>query len=124
MRQPLLATLLGGLMLVVAAACSTAPLAPPAVDVTGNWVGTWQYESVQMGSGDLRGSFQQNGEKLIGTFNVTGPVVNHVANLTGAVSGSEIILTTPASGRLTVNGNQITGTINGLNVARVTLRKQ
>ena len=116
--------LVAGVMLATAAACSTTPLAPPSVDVTGNWVGTWQYDNVQMGSGDLRGSFQQSGQSLTGHFNVTGPVINHVANLTGAVTGNEIMLTTPASGRLTVSGNQITGTINGLNVAKVTLRKQ
>jgi hypothetical protein len=30
----------------------------------------------------------------------------------------------PASGYLTVTGNQMTGTVNGLNVAKLTLRKQ
>jgi hypothetical protein len=124
MRRGWLGALLVCVMLATVAACSTGSLAPPSVDVTGNWVGTWQYDNVQMGSGDLRGSFQQNGQSLTGNFNVTGPVVNRVANLTGAVTGNEIMLTTPASGRLTVSGNQITGTINGLNVAKVTLRKQ
>jgi len=33
-------------------------------------------------------------------------------------------LSLPATGRLTVNGDQITGTINGLNAAKLTLRKQ
>lgn len=113
-----------GAMMLATTACSTAPLAPPAVDVSGNWVGTWQYDNVQMGSGDLRGTFQQSGQTLTGNFNVTGPVVNRVAQLNGAVAGNEIILTTPASGRLTVSGNEITGVINGLNPARVTMRKQ
>ena len=60
-----------GAMMLVTTACSTAPLAPPAVDVSGNWVGTWQYDNVQMGSGDLRGTFQQSGQTLTGNFNVT-----------------------------------------------------
>jgi len=40
------------------------------------------------------------------------------------VTGNEIILNEPSTGRLTVNGNQITGTVNGLNPAKLTLRKQ
>lgn len=111
-------------LLVAAVACSTTQLAPPAVNVTGNWLGTWQYDNIQSGNGDLRGTFEQSGQNLTGRFNVTGPVLNHVATVTGAVSGSDILLTQPASGRLTVNGNQITGYINGLSPARVTLRKQ
>ncbi len=100
------------------------PTAPPSVNVSGDWVGTWQYESVQMGSGDIRGSFQQDGSKLSGNFNVTGPVINRVAIVSGVVSGSDIKLEQPATGWLTVKGNEMSGTINGLNVAKVTLRKQ
>jgi len=109
---------------VAVSGCATAPTAPPSVNVSGNWVGTWQYDNVQMGSGDLRGSFQQNGAQLSGNFNVTGPVINRVAIVSGAVSGNDILLSAPSSGRLTVNGDVMTGTINGLNVAKVTLRKQ
>jgi len=111
---------------VAVAGCASleGPKAPPSVNVTGNWVGSWQYENVQMGSGDLRGSFQQDGSKVSGNFNVTGPVLNRVAIISGVVSGSDITLEQPATGWLTVKGNEITGTINGLNVAKVTLRKQ
>ena len=108
----------------LASACSTAPLAPPSVNVTGNWVGTWQYENVQQGSGDIRGNFKQDGSTLSGNFDVAGPVLNRAPIVSGAVSGNEIILSYPSSGRLTVNGNTITGTINGLNPAKVTLTKQ
>jgi hypothetical protein len=51
-------------------------------------------------------------------------VLNRVAIISGAVSGNEILLGRPSSGRLTVEGNKITGTINGLNVAKVSLTKQ
>jgi hypothetical protein len=115
--------IVGGAFLLTGA-CARASLAPPTVDVTGSWVGTWRYDDLQMGSGDLTGTFQQSGQQLTGEFSVTGPVVNRRASISGAVSGNEIMLGTPASGRLTVNGDQITGTINGLNPARVTLRKQ
>lgn len=122
MRMPL--GLLLGSMLIAGAACATGPAAPPSVNVTGQWVGTWAYENPSVGAGDIRGSFQQDGAKLSGNFNVTGPVVNRVANVTGTVSGNEIKLSMPASGYLTVTGNEMSGAINGLNVAKVKLRKQ
>ena len=111
------------IVIMAVAAGSSAPLAPPAADVTGNWGGTWQYESAQMGAGDMRGSFQQDGNKISGNFQVTGPVLNRVATISGVISGNEIILSSPASGRLTVSGTEMSGQINGLNVAKVTLRK-
>jgi hypothetical protein len=116
--------LLLGSVLIAAVACATGPAAPPSVNVTGQWVGKWAYENVSLGSGDIRGTFQQDGAKLSGNFNVTGPVVNSVANVTGTVSGNEIKLSMPASGYLTVTGSEMSGLINGLNVAKVTLRKQ
>ena len=122
MRTRLLRAMLVVLVVAVAG-CATA-MTPPTVNVTGNWVGKWQYENVQQGSGDVRGTFQQNGDKLTGQFNITGPVINHTANVDGAVSGSEIILTQPATGRLSVNGNQISGNVNGLVPAKLTLTKQ
>ena len=118
-----------GLLLVsatiaVTACASSGPAAPPSVDVTGTWVGTWAYENVSVGSGDVRGTLKQSGSVVSGDFNVTGPVVNNVANVSGMVSGNTIRLESPSSGWLTVTGNQMTGKINGMNVANVTLRKQ
>jgi len=55
---------------------------------------------------------------------VTGPVLNHVAILSGDVSGNEIVLSYPATGRLTVTGNEMNGIVNGLLPLKVTLRKQ
>lgn len=116
--------LLGG-VLVMAAACATArEAAPPSVNVSGAWAGSWSYENPTLGSGDVRGTFQQDGAKLTGHFDLTGPVVNRTANVIGTVSGNEIILSQPASGSLTVSGDQIAGRVNGLNVARLTLKKQ
>ena len=110
--------------MVAASACAATPAAPPSVNVTGNWAGSWSYETASLGNGDIRGTFQQDGEKLSGRFDVTGPVVNRVANLVGVVSGNEVRLSQPASGTLTVAGNEMSGWINGLNPAKVTLRKQ
>jgi hypothetical protein len=105
-------------------ACASTPSAPPSVDVTGNWAGTWNYENPTLGSGDIRGRFKQEGSKLSGHFDVTGPVVNRTAEVVGVVSGNEVRISQPASGWFTVSVNQMTGSINGLNVAKVTLRKQ
>lgn len=110
--------------LIGGAGCATGPAAPPSVNVSGQWAGKWSYENPGLGSGDIRGTFQQDGAKLSGNFNVTGPVQNHVAIVTGTVSGNEIKLSMPASGYLTVTGSEMSGLINGLNVAKVTLRKQ
>jgi beta-glucanase (GH16 family) len=104
--------------------CATTPPAAPSVNVSGAWSGTWSYENPSLGGGDLRGTFQQDGEKVSGRFDVTGPVVNRTANLAGTVSGNEVRLSQPASGSMTVSGNEMTGRINGLNVAKVTLRRQ
>jgi hypothetical protein len=120
-------TALGALLVtavIALSACATTPAAAPGVDVSGPWSGTWSYENPSLGSGDLRGTFQQQGEKLSGRFDVTGPVVNRVANLVGFVSGNEVRLSQPASGTMTVSGSEMTGWINGLNPAKVTLRRQ
>jgi hypothetical protein len=111
-------------VMLAASACATTPAAPPSVNVTGNWVGTWNYENPTLGGGDLRGTFKQDGSSLSGHFDVTGPVVNRTASVIGFVSGNEVRISQPSSGTFTVAGNQMTGTINGLNVAKVTLRKQ
>jgi hypothetical protein len=111
-------------VLLAGVACATGPAAAPSVNVTGQWVGSWSYENASLGTGDIRGSFQQDGAKVSGNFDITGPVVNHVAIVSGTIAGNEIKLSMPASGYLTVSGDQMTGTVNGLNVAKLTLRKQ
>ena len=123
MRTRFLAVLV---IAVAVGACASmeGPTAPPTVNVTGNWAGTWQYDNIQSGLGELRGSFQQDGSKLSGKFSVTGPVLNREANVVGVVSGSDILLSEPARGNLTVKGNEITGTIIGLTPATIRMRKQ
>lgn len=111
-------------VLIGVTACATGPAAPPSVNVTGQWAGKWAYDTPGLGTGDIQGSFKQDGAKVTGNFNVTGPVQTHVADVVGTVSGNEVKLSLPASGYLTVKGNEMTGLINGLNVAKVTLRKQ
>jgi hypothetical protein len=122
--RTILGLLLVSVMIAVAGCASSGPAAPPSVDVTGTWVGTWAYENVSIGQGQVRADLKQSGSVVSGTWEVTGPVVNKTANVTGQVSGNTVRVEMPASGYMTVNGNQMTGKINGMNVANVTLRKQ
>jgi len=110
-------------MLAVGACAMTVPPAPPAVNVSGNWAGTWWAFEGQGGSGTLRGVFVQDGPKVSGQFEVLGPAVN-TTFVSGHVTGSALRLDTPANGTLMVNGGEMTGTIDGVAVTRVILRRQ
>ena len=109
--------------------CASTPTAPPAVNVTGKWAGNWTYPDPALGGGTLSGTFQQDGGSLSGNFLIIGggnTVRYPSATVIGFVSGRQVILSQPSSGTLTVNesGNEMTGWINGLDQAKVTLRKQ
>ena len=104
-------------------------MAPPSVNVSGKWAGNWSYPDPAVGGGTLSGTFQQDGEKLSGNFLIIGggnTVRYPAATIIGFVSGRDVILSQPSSGTLTVNesGNEMSGWINGLDQAKVTLRKQ
>jgi len=125
--------LVASLLLVGAIAtitgCASTPTAPPAVNVTGKWAGNWTYPDPALGGGTLSGTFQQDGGNLSGNFLIIGggnTVRYPAATIIGFVSGRQVILSQPSSGTLTVNesGNEMTGWINGLDQAKVTLRKQ
>jgi len=122
MRTPL-ALLIGGITLAVVACSMTVPPSPPAVNVSGNWVGSWWAFEGEGGSGGLRGVFVQDGDKVSGQFEVIGRVVNSTF-VSGHVTGSQVRLDTPANGTLMVNGGEMTGTIDGVAVTRVMLRRQ
>ena len=125
--------LVASLLLVGAIAtttgCASTPTAPPAVNVTGKWAANWTYPDPALGGGTLSGTFQQDGGNLSGNFLIIGggnTVRYPAATVIGFVSGRQVILSQPSSGTLTVNesGNEMTGWINGLDQAKVTLRKQ
>ena len=118
-----------GAVIVTVGACASTPTAPPSVNVSGKWAGDWSYPDPAMGGGTLSGTFQQDGGKLSGNFLIIGggnTVRYPAATIIGFVSGNQVILSQPSSGTLTVNatGTEMSGWVNGLDQAKVTLRKQ
>ena len=91
--------------------------------MTGPWSGSFAYQNQSLGSGTATATFQQDGQTLSGNLTMYG-VGGTDYTVVGVVSGNEIKLEMPSSGYLTVTGNQMTGKINGINVANVTMRKQ
>jgi len=115
---------LGVLLLV--GACATAPAATtPPFNVTGTWAGTWKFEEPTPGGGDITMVFEQRNDEVSATYEISGPAIKRTNKMYGSIYGNEIKLLMPATGTLTVSGDQITGVINGLNApARVTLKRQ
>ena len=123
------AALTVAVLMLTAAGCATTPMSPPSANLTGKWAGNWSYEPSTIGAGALSGSFQQDGNKLSGNFLIIGggsAVRNPSAMLIGFISGNQVTLSQPSSGTLTVNadGTEMSGWVNGLDQAKVTLRKQ
>jgi uncharacterized protein (DUF2147 family) len=116
--------LLGALALAVGA-CASASMAPPTVDVTGKWKGTWTFENAAVGGGDVLMDLKQTGPDASGNLTVTGPTSSKPAYMEGTVSGSTLILKgIYLSGTLAVNGDEMKGVVNGIMPAIVTVRRQ
>jgi hypothetical protein len=125
----ILVVLMLGVVIVTFGACASTPMTPPSVNVSGKWAGDWSYPDPAFGSGTMSGTFQQDEGKLSGNFLIIGggsTVRYPAATIIGFVSGNQVILSQPSSGTLTVNpaGNEMSGWVNGLDQAKVTLRKQ
>jgi len=123
--RALLALLIGCLAVVVSS-CATAPPpppAPPAVDVSGTWVGTWWAFEGAGGSGELRGIFRQDGATLYGNFELATPNVTRTY-VSGMVTGNEIRVFAPSEGRLVVDGDRMTGVVQGIVRGEIRLRRQ
>jgi len=125
MRKIVMGMLIGGMMLVGAAACSTATSgAPPATNITGAWTGTYVFEPSSAGNGTVTINWTQSGSQVKGTLDIQGPHRGRAGFTNGIMSGNDIQITGPdASGWMKVNGNEMTGLINGVLPATVKLRK-
>ena len=73
----------------------------------------------------MTGNLEQTGQRLSGNLTVIGPGGTDY-RVIGFVSGSDITLSQPTPGNLTVsaNGDEINGVMNGWDNAKITLRKQ
>jgi hypothetical protein len=99
--------------------------APPATNVTGTWSGTYVFEPSSAGNGLATVVLTQDGSNVKGNMNIQGPHRFAPAVINGVMSGNDIKVTGPdLTGWMKVNGNQMTGLINGILPARVTLTKQ
>ena len=118
------------LIAIATAACETAPSAPPSgpappgVNVSGNWAGTWSAFEGSGGKGEMKGQFVQEGATVRGDFEVRGPQHMNHTYVSGTVVGNELRLQVPSHGTLVMNGNEMEGTFSGIMTIQVSLRKQ
>ena len=129
MRKLSLWILIGGVLLGAAACASSGTSstsgAPPASNVTGRWAGNWEFEPSSAGNGQAIVNLTQDGSQVKGNIEtLTGPHRGRAGFFNATMSGNDIRITGPdATGWLKVNGNEMTGLINGVLPARLTLRK-
>jgi hypothetical protein len=123
MRQ--IGMFLAAVLALVSAGCaSTPPSAAPSVDVTGKSQGTWQFEQVALGGGQVIMDLKQSGAEVTGDVVVTGPSVNRPSTMQATVSGNRLTLKGRVPGTLSVTGNTMTGVVYGVVEANVTLQRQ
>ena len=99
------------ILLLVGSGCTssqTTPTAPPSVDVTGTWAGTWSRGSLS-GSSTLR--LSQTGSKVLGDVAVLG-VSDFIGPLEGSVAGNQFsyrLLSGRGGADFTVTGDEMSG---------------
>ncbi len=126
--RTVVSTFLATLLTVATAAAAAdqptvAAAAPAGADVTGQWAGTWAYQHAEQGAGTMVSTFEQNGERLSGSLTLFGTVARPYTVI-GFVKGNQITLSQPTIGTLTINGDEISGFLDGWDNARITLRRQ
>ena len=116
--------LLGAAVVITSGCASGTPAAPPSVDVTGNWVGTWMYEPSSVGSGTVQLALKQSGSAVTGQMDIQGARAT-AGPVTGTVSGNVVTLShSQGSGSGAVTGDMMTGTATGILAGRFTLTRQ
>ena len=120
-----LVLLIAGVMMLGSACATSPPPTPPSVDVSGTWEGVWSAFEGSGGAGEIRGIFRQDGATLYGNFEVRGQGQNvNRTYVSGVVAGNQVKLFAPSEGLLVVEGDEMTGTVQGIVSARVQLRRQ
>ncbi len=127
-----------GVLVLMLSGCAVVGggTAPPSVDVSGQWAGTWSLHSAtksypEVGYGDIFMTLKQNGAEVTGNLIATGDLMKPGSptamptNFEGAVRGSSIILKSPhSSGFLDVRGEEMTGVIGDIMPANVSLQRR
>ena len=116
-----------GLMMMGLAGCASGSMqqASPTVDVTGKWQGNWVARQQTQGGGQIQLDLKQTGAKYTGNLLITG-APNDPSGLTeGYVTGNRVEISVPAgaTGYLTVNGDEMSGLLAGMDGAKVTLKR-
>jgi hypothetical protein len=119
------------LVVVGAAGCAggggSATMAP-TVDVTGKWAGTFTSSSsgVGLAQGTIVLTLMQTGSQVTGNLVVTGHPWDHSGPFQGTVSGNMLRIVQPSKviGTLTVQGDRMSGDVQGGMSDRVTLQRQ
>ena len=118
--------LMGVALLAVVAGCaSTQP--PPTIDITGKWQGTWiSTNQPAGGSGQIEMTVTQTGSRFSGNLLVTGSGSDPSGLTEGFVTGNQVEITVPAgaTGRLSLDGDVLSGKLAGISGWTVTMRRQ
>ena len=98
----------------------------PTVDITGKWVGTWVATNPGLGSGQIEMTLTQTGSQYSGNLLVTGTRTDPSGFTQGVVSGNEVRVMQPSNltGSLTATADSMTGILDGVVAANVTLKRQ
>ena len=130
--------LVAGVLVLMLSGCAAVGggTAPPSVDVSGQWVGTWSLHSPtkgypQVGYGDISMTLQQSSAEVTGNLIATGDLMvpgsptAMPTSFEGTVRGSSIILKSPhSSGLLEVRGDEMSGVIGAIMPVNVSLRRR
>ena len=116
-----------GLMMMGLAGCASGSMqqAPPTVDVTGKWQGNWVAREQTQGGGQIQLDIKQTGAKYTGNLLITGAPNDPTGLTEGYVTGNRVEISVPAgaTGYLTVNGDEMSGLLGGMDGAKVTLKR-
>src|SRR5205823_12051413 len=98
-------------------ACATTSGPPPSVDVTGKWAGIWAYDNPSLGNGRIDMDLKQTGADVDGNMNISGTRDRRSGPVSAVVRGNELLITRPTdvTGRLTVQGDIMSGSVAGAN---------